>query len=81
MINKGTRKLDIAKRPLPRRLCSLECPFSKQLHEAFRTMQPGESFLLDNEDERKHAFRVAYRYGIKITTRKVNGCGYQIELV
>lgn len=72
--------LEIATRPLPRPSNCQVCEFTKQLMDTFATMKPGESFMLDTGAERLHALRTALRYGVKITTRKINGKGYQIQL-
>ncbi len=45
------------------------------LRQTLSAMQPGQSFLWP---ENKYVYLAARQVGVKIKTRKVDGCGYRV---
>lgn len=44
----------------------------------FAPLQDGDSFVVDNCDQRDRILSQAKRYGVLVTSRKLNGEGYRI---
>lgn len=72
------RDIPVLKMQLPQRGAALRSQFGTILAEKLPALAADEYIVLTTRTEQTHAYRIAERLGIKITTRKLNGTGFGV---